>query len=127
MTRAQILIVEDEGIVALDLKNRLARLGYVVPAVAASGEEAIQKAAETRPDLVLMGIRLKGNLDGIQTAQQIQAQLGVPVIYVTALADDDTMQRAQATGHYGYIPKPFEDEELHTTIETALSRHRAKL
>lgn len=124
MAEARIQVVEDESIVALDIKDNLEILGYNVVAVESSGEQAIQKAIETRPDLVLMDIRLKGEMDGIQTAQQIRVELGTPVIYLTAYADEATLERAKITEPYGYILKPFEERELHTTIEMALNKHR---
>ncbi len=123
MANAKILIVEDESIAALDLENRLESLGYSVAAVAASGEEAIQQAAETRPDMVLMDIRLKGDMDGIEAAQEIRARFDIPVVYLTALADDDTLRQAKITEPLGYVLKPFEDRELYKTIEIALHKH----
>jgi two-component system cell cycle sensor histidine kinase/response regulator CckA len=123
MSQQRILIVEDERIVALDLQDRLESLGYSIPATVARGQDAIQTALELRPDLVLMDIRLKGEMDGIETAGRIQSHLDVPVIYLTAYADHDTLDRAKLTGPYGYILKPFEDRELQTTIEMALYRH----
>jgi len=119
----KILIVEDESIVALDLENRLKSLGYSVAAVVASGEEALQKATETLPDLVLMDIRLKGHMDGIEAAQEIRARFDVPVVYFTALTDDDTLHQARITEPLGYILKPFEEKELRKTIEMALHKH----
>jgi len=123
MTKAQIIVVEDENIVALDLRNRLTSLGYNVPAVAASGEDAIAKAAQHRPDLVLMDIKLKGQMDGIEAAEQIRSQFHIPVVYLTAYADDATLQRARITHPFGYIIKPFEERDLSATIEMALYRH----
>ena len=124
MNQTNILVVEDESIVALDLENGLRSLGYSVPALASSGEEAIQKAAETRPDLVLMDIQLKGDMDGIEAAGGIRARFDIPVIYLTAFADDDIVRRARSTEPYGYLIKPFEEKQLHTTIEMALHKHR---
>ena len=123
MTRPRILVVEDESIVALDIKAQLECLGYVVPAVVNSGEKAIHKTAEIRPDLVLMDIKLKGEMDGIEAAEVIRARLDIPVIYLTAYADYATLQRAKITEPYGYLLKPFEERELHSTIEMALYRH----
>jgi PAS domain S-box-containing protein len=123
MANANILVVEDEGIVAMDIQNRLKNLGYDIPAIVFSGKEAIKKAEETRPDLVLMDIRLKGDVDGIEAAEQIRARFDIPVVYLTALTDEDTLQRAKVTEPYGYIMKPFEERELHSTIETALYKH----
>ncbi len=124
MNQKKILIVEDEMIVALDLKNRLTKLGYTVPALAASGEEALAILAEVQPDLVLMDIKLNGKMDGVTAAQQIKEQNGVPVIYLTAYADESTLQRAKITEPYGYLIKPFGEKELHSTIEMALYKHQ---
>lgn len=124
MSPTRILVVEDENIVAMDLQTRLTRLGYLVPAVAASGAAALQKAEELAPDVVLMDVVLKGDMDGVQTGEQIRKRFGIPVIYLTAHSDDNTLQRARITEPFGYILKPFEDRELHITIEMALYRHR---
>jgi PAS domain S-box-containing protein len=124
MTNAQILIVEDEIIIAENIRARLNSLGYAVSAIVFSGEEAIQKAAETRPDLVLMDIKLEGDMDGVEAAEQIRARFDIPVVYLTAYADDDTLQRAKITEPFGYILKPFEVRELHTAIEVALYKHK---
>jgi len=124
MNKTNILVVEDESIVALDLENGLRSLGYSVPALASSGEEAIQKAAETRPDLVLMDIRLRGDMDGVEAAGEIRARFDIPVVYLTAFADDDIVRRARSTEPYGYLIKPFEERQLHTTVEMALHKHR---
>jgi CheY-like chemotaxis protein len=126
VSKARILIVEDESIVVLDLEHRLGHLGYAVCAVAASGAEAIQKAAASRPDLVLMDIRLRGEMDGIEAAKTIGARFDIPVVYLTALADRDTLQRAEATAPYGYIHKPFDDNELYKVIEAALQQHKGR-
>lgn len=120
MTKAKVLIVEDEGIVAMDIKNRLMRFGYDVPAIASCGEEAIERAVETRPDLVLMDIMLNGELDGIEAAQHIQDRLDIPVVYLTAHADEMTLQRAKSTEPLGYIHKPFDDAELQKAIKSSL-------
>jgi CheY-like chemotaxis protein len=122
MSKVQILVVEDENIIALDLRIRLNGLGYAVLAVATSGEEAITKATELHPDLVLMDIRLRGEMDGIEATQIIQAHSDVPIVYLTALADEDTLRRAEATRAQGLIRKPFEDAELRTAIEAALDQ-----
>lgn len=123
MTQAQILIVEDTASVAEQIQVLLESLGYTVPAVVASGEEAIEKAAATRPDLILMDIELQGNIDGIEAAQQITDRFDIPIIYVTAYGDEETLQRARITEPFGYLIKPFKARELHTTIEIALYRH----
>ncbi|WP_292465713.1 response regulator [Methanolobus sp.] len=124
MDNAKILVVEDENVVALEIKKRLTRLGYVVPSVAASGKEAISKAKGFLPDLILMDIRLKGEMDGIEAAQEIWTQLGIPVIYLTAHSDDETLKRAKQTNPYGYVLKPFEEEDLRAVIEVALYRRQ---
>ena len=124
MAAAKVLVVEDEGIEALDIQQRLIRLGYCVPVIALSGEEALQKVEETGPDLVLMDIMLHGALDGVEAAAVIQARFDIPVIYLTAYADEDTLQRAKTTVPYGYIVKPFQERELQITIEMALYKHK---
>jgi len=124
MTGARILIVEDEKIVSEDIKDSLKNLGYDVAAVASSADEAMEKAAETRPDLVLIDIMLKGEMNGIGAAEQIRTRFDIPVVYLTAYADEKTLSRAKLTEPYGYILKPFEERELHTTIEIALYKHR---
>jgi len=120
----EFLVVEDEIIVAMEIQDRLENLGYDVSAVVSTGKEAIQKAEETRPDLVLMDIMLKGDMDGIKAAEQIRARFDIPLVYLTAYSDNDTLQRAKVTEPFGYILKPFEERELHTTIEMALYRHK---
>ena len=115
-------MVEDEGIVALDLSNTLRHLGYIVAGVAVSGEQAIQLAVETKPDLVTMDIRLRGEIDGIEAAQQIRSRLSVPIIFVTAFADENTLQRARMTNPAGFLSKPFVKSQLYEAIETAISR-----
>ena len=124
MANAQVLVVEDEGIVAKDIQNTLKKLGYAVPAIASSGEEAIKKATETLPDLVLMDIVLEGYMDGVEAAEQIRDRFDIPVVYLTAYADNKTLQRAKITEPYGYILKPFSERELHTAIEIALYKHQ---
>ncbi|MFQ6062657.1 MAG: PAS domain S-box protein [Methanosarcinales archaeon] len=124
MAKANIMVVEDENIVAMDIKNILKSLGYGVSAVVSSGAEAIKKASETHPDLVLMDIWLKGDIDGVEAAEQIKVIFDIPVVYITAYADDNTLHRAKITEPYGYILKPFEEKELHTTIEIALYKHK---
>lgn len=126
MTSPKILVVEDENIVAEDLQDCLKNLGYTVSAIASSGEEALQKATEMHPDLVLMDIRLKGEIDGVEAAHQIQARFSIPVVYLTAHADKDTLQRAKVTEPFGYILKPFEERELYTIIEVALYKHKVE-
>ncbi len=124
MSRKRILICEDEGIVAQDIKARLSDLGYSVPATVSSGNEVIPALKKARPDLVLMDIMLQGDADGIDAADQIRELYDIPVIYLTAYSDTRTLDRAKLTEPYGYILKPFEDKELRSTIEMALYRHR---
>jgi CheY-like chemotaxis protein len=124
MSKARILVVEDERITAKNIKNQLEKFGYDVPDVVSSGEEAIQKAIETHPDLVLMDIKLKGEMDGIAAAEQIKKSFNIPVIYLTAYSDDDTLHRAKVTEPYSYILKPLREKELQTNIEVALYKHR---
>jgi two-component system, cell cycle sensor histidine kinase and response regulator CckA len=119
-----ILVVEDESIVAMDLQRRLSDMGYSVPAVAASREEALRAAAEVRPDLVLMDIRLKGYVDGVEVAGKLREMLDVPHIYLTAYSDPATLARAKVTEPFGYIVKPFDDETVRRTIEMALYRRQ---
>ena len=114
-----ILLVEDEGIVAKDIKKRLQKWGYTVSAIVSSGEQALEKVKE-KPDLVLMDIILRGDMDGIETARIIRMKFNIPVVYITAYAGKQVLKRAEMTRPYGYILKPFDDEELHTTIERAL-------
>jgi hypothetical protein len=123
MAKTRILVVEDEGIISWDMENTLNRMGYEVAGAVDSGEEAIQKAVETKPDLVLMDIVLKGEMDGVEAAKQIRDRLDIPVIYLTSYADEQTLQRAKITEPFGYLLKPFEEKELHSTIEVALYRH----
>ncbi len=123
MTNARILIVEDELIVAKSIKNILERFEYSVLAIVSTGEEAVQKAAEMPPDLVLMDIALQGEMDGVEAAQKIRARCDIPVVYLTAYADDQTLQRAKVTEPFGYVLKPFEIKELRSAIEMALYKH----
>lgn len=118
----KVLIVEDESIVALDLQRRLIRLGYDVPRVAATCEQTIKAIEETLPNIVLMDINIAGEVDGIDTA----AQLDVPVIFLTAYSEESTLQRAKASKPYGYLVKPFSERELHATIQMALERYQVE-
>jgi two-component system cell cycle sensor histidine kinase/response regulator CckA len=121
---SRVLIVEDESITALHIKTILDAKGYFVPAIVASGDEAIELARELNPDLVLMDIRLRGNVDGIEAAQAIRRKFDVPVVYLTAYADPETTERARLTEPYGYLLKPFDERELMIVVEMALYRHR---
>ncbi|MBU0935582.1 MAG: response regulator [Spirochaetes bacterium] len=121
--KAVILIVEDETIVALDMRLRLEKLEYVVCAVAGSAQAAIEKNRECQPDLILMDIKLKGDQDGIEAAIHIQAESGTPVIFVTAFTDDATIARVREASPFGYIVKPFHEREVSIAIELALAKH----
>ncbi|HEY5744497.1 MAG TPA: response regulator [Chryseolinea sp.] len=123
MSKARILIVEDSFIVAYHLQTTLEGEGYSVLGKCDSGNAAIQYAEHDRPDLVLMDIMLNGEMDGIQAASILKSKFNVPVIYITALTDKDTIQRAKITEPYGYLTKPFEDREIFTVIEMALYKH----
>jgi len=126
VNKPRILIVEDEAIVANDIQMRLKKLGYIPCAIASSGEEAIQKAAKMQPNLVLMDIVLKGQMNGIEAAQEIRERFGIPVVYLTAYADEKTLTRAKVTEPLGYILKPFGEGELHSSIEIALYKHEVE-
>ena len=122
MLTARILVVEDEGIVAFDIQNQLEEIGYAMIAVACSGEEAVNKAVSFTPDLLLMDINLKGEMDGVEAASIIRTHSNIPVIYLTAHADENTLFRAKMTEPSGYIVKPFEAKDLATAVKTTLSR-----
>ncbi len=122
-----LMLVEDERVIAFDLKNQLQSFGYRVGAVLASGEQAVSKVGEVAPDLVLMDIHLEGPLDGIDAALQIQSQHRVPVVFLTAYAEDDTLRRALDCRPFGYLVKPCEARELHATIQMALARREVEV
>jgi PAS domain S-box-containing protein len=122
MDHARILVVEDEKIVALEIEDQLHRLGYEVLDMVTSGNDAYEKAAELLPDLILMDIKLRGDIDGIQAAIEIRKKYNIPVVFLTAYADETTIQRCKLSEPYGYLLKPFESKELHTVIEMALYR-----
>lgn len=123
-TQASIMIVDDEQIVAKDLELSLKRWGYNVSGIATDVEEALSLTTVTHPDLVLMDVRLRGQKDGIDAARAIREQSGTPVLYLTAYADEETLNRARDTEPYGYLVKPFQDDELHAAVEMALEKHR---
>ncbi len=122
----RILIVEDEGLLAKELRAKLIHMGYEVTGLAVSGEEALQRAEENPPDLVLMDIHLAGEMDGIETASQILKRFQIPAIYLTAYSDPQTVQRAKFSYSFAYILKPLRERELETNIEIALYRHRTE-
>ena len=126
MKETKILIAEDENIVALNIKNILERNGYRVTEVVYSGLEALKKVAETNPDLVLMDIRLKGDIDGIEAAGEIRLRFNIPIIYLTACTDNKTLRRANITEPFGYIIKPFQEKNLNATIELALYKGKVQ-
>ena len=125
MPIARIMIVEDEQITAADLEASLEDLGYAVTAIASSGKQAIRSAETTLPDLVLMDIRIKGEMDGVDAARQIRQRFDIPVIYLTAHADDETLERAKSAEPLGYIVKPFQESELRAAIQMALHKDKA--
>ncbi|MDB6029492.1 MAG: putative signal transduction protein, partial [Verrucomicrobiales bacterium] len=126
MLSPKIIVVEDEGIVAADLQDRLQALGYLVPTAIASAEEAIAQIPKMDADLVLMDIMLKGDMDGIDAADILRREYDLPVVFLTSHSDQNTLNRARVTEPFGYIVKPFEERELHATIEMAFYRHKAE-
>jgi AmiR/NasT family two-component response regulator len=127
MTKGKkILIVEDEMVISLEITATLKRLGYEVTGQAITGIEAIRLVEETKPDLILMDIRLKGNMDGIEAACQVSDRFDLPVIFLTAHSDEATLERAIAVSPSGYLIKPFKDRELYSSIELALHKHEIK-
>jgi two-component system, response regulator PdtaR len=124
MAQPRILIVEDEAIIAADLQRRLSRLGCEVVGTAASGEDAVRLATALKPELILMDINLRGEMDGTQTAEQVRTQLQLPVIYLTASSDATVVKRAKLTDAFGYLLKPLDERLLHITIEMALYKHK---
>jgi PAS domain S-box-containing protein len=122
--KTSILIVEDESIVALDMRGRLTEMGYAVVGIAASGEAALALADQKRPDLVLMDIKLQGDLDGVDTAELLRKTQDIPIIFITAFADNRTLSRAKINQAFGYILKPFQEREVLISIEMALYKHR---
>jgi len=125
LTDAKILIVEDEVIIAMALEDSVHDFGYTVAGRATTGQRAIDLAMETRPDLALIDIRLNGDMDGIEAAEKIYGRLKIPVIFLTAYSDEETLSRAIRTNPYGYLIKPIRPRELYTTIETSIYKHRA--
>lgn len=124
--RTKILLVEDERIVAEDIRATLESCGYSVTGIAASSQDALELIRCARPDVVLMDIILRGSVDGIETARSIRQLFGLPVVFLTSHADQATLRRATLTEPFGYLLKPFEDRELFSAVELALHRHRAE-
>ncbi|MCL1470540.1 hybrid sensor histidine kinase/response regulator [Argonema antarcticum] len=123
MTNKKILIVEDEIIVAEDVAVRLRKLGYIVTDIVTTGEEAIERAEQSQPDLILMDIVLEGDIDGIIAAEEIRNRFNIPIVFLTAYADEKTLQRAKLTDPFAYIIKPFHQKDLQANIEIAIHRH----
>jgi CheY-like chemotaxis protein len=124
MFTAKILIVEDEVLIALDIKTRLGNLGYSITGVVRAAAEGLCRVAEDRPDLVLMDIRIAGEIDGIDFARQLVDEYGIAVVFLTAHSDEATLDRARRVGPFGYVVKPFHERALATAVEIALDRHR---
>ena len=121
---AKILVVEDEQILAMDVRAQLSELGYDVVGIASTGKEALRLAEARRPDLVLMDIQLQGSIDGIAAAGEIRRRWQAPVVFMTAFAGEESLSRAKLSGAYGYLPKPFEAKQLNATVSIALQQHR---
>lgn len=126
MSKAKIMVVEDEWIIANDIKDCLVDMGYWVTAIAASGEDALARVEEDPPDLILMDIVLKGAMNGIETARAIRAKRDIPVIYLTAYDNQFLVDQAKQTENFGYLLKPFKDRELHIAIDMALHRKQQR-
>ncbi len=124
MGNKKIMIVEDEWVIAKDIQQCLQKLGYTVTAIVSSGKKAIEMAKENVPDLILMDIVLKGEMDGIEVANIIHINSKIPIIYLTAFSDKKILDRAKISEPFGYMIKPFEEKELHTTIEIALYKDK---
>ncbi len=124
MAQTNVLVVEDESIVSKDIQHSLKKLGYNVVGAASTGEQAVQLAMDTMPDIILMDIMLKGEMNGIEAATQIRTETNIPVIFLTAYADESTLNKAKVTQPYGYIIKPFKEIDIHTSIEMALYKHK---
>ncbi|MGI0480109.1 diguanylate cyclase [Geminocystis sp. CENA526] len=123
MNPVKILIVEDELLIARTLSKKLEKMGYQLTGIVSSGDAALESIRKTPPDLILMDIVIKGDKDGIETAREIDQNYHLPIIYLTAYADDQTLERAEETGCYGYILKPYLEKELHANIKMALKKH----
>ena len=123
MAKSNVLVVEDESIVSKDIQHSLKKLGYNVVGASATGEKAIELARSENPDIILMDIMLKGEMNGIETADIIRAEMHIPVVFLTAYADESTLSKAKITEPYGYIIKPFKEIDLHTSIEMAIYKH----
>lgn len=124
MENINVYIVEDESIVAKDIQNSLKKLGYNVLGISNNGEDALKNISELEPDIVLMDIMIKGSMTGIDVAEKVKQEYSIPVIFLTAYADESTLSKAKITEPYGYILKPFKEVDLHSTIEMAIYKHK---
>ena len=124
MGNTRIMVVEDEQIIALNISSKLEDMGYEVPAMFGTGEEAVRDVGQVRPDLVLMDVNLAGEMDGVEAAAQIRETLRIPIIFLSAFTDNVTVERAKATDPFAYLVKPFKDRELQNAIEIGLYKHR---
>ncbi len=122
----KVMIVEDEFIIALDLKDIVKSYGYNVVAVATSGPDAVEKANKFEPELVLMDIMLKGKIDGVEAADSIRKKLDIPIVFVSSFSDEESVVRASKVSDYGYLVKPFDKEQIKAVIEAALKKHEEK-
>jgi DNA-binding LytR/AlgR family response regulator len=127
MSKINVLVVEDESIVSKDIQYSLKKLGYQIVGSAATGEKAVELATQLMPDIILMDIMLKGDITGIEASAQIKETLNIPIIFLTAYADENTLSKAKVTEPYAYIIKPFKEIDLHTSIEMALYKHSKEL
>ena len=124
MAKINVLVVEDESIVSKDIQHSLKKLGYNVAGAASTGEKAVELAMELKPDIVLMDIMLKGQMNGIEAAEQVRRENNIPVVFLTAYADEGTLSKAKVTEPYGYIIKPFKEIDIHTSIEMAIYKNK---
>lgn len=125
-TAHRIFIVEDEAMIAMELNDRLAAVGYSPCGMAARGDVALERIRESQPSLVLMDINLSGKMNGIAVAQQVREEMNIPVLFLTAYSDDELVAQATETGSHGYLVKPFNERELRANIEFALYKHAAE-
>ena len=124
MSKVNILVVEDESIVSKDIQHSLKKIGYNVVGSASTGEKAIELALSEKPDLILMDIMLKGSMNGIEAADIIKKEMSIPIIFLTAYADESTLAKAKITEPYGYILKPFKEIDIQTSVEMAIYKHK---
>jgi DNA-binding LytR/AlgR family response regulator len=124
MNHVNVLVVEDESIVSKDIQHSLKKLGYNVVGAAATGEKALELVKSENPDIILMDIMLKGTMNGIEVSEIVKKEFNIPIIFLTAYADESTLSKAKVTEPYGYIIKPFKEIDLHTSIEMALYKHK---